>query len=241
MASTLNNEYLSTDGGNDTASGLMRPVAFPLAPELAVPVHSSLYLVLKRCFDIALSGYALVILAPVFLLVALLISFSDGLPILYRQRRIGRHGTEFWIYKFRTMRKDADEILKSSPALREQFEKNFKLDRDPRIIGPGKWLRELSIDELPQLWNVLKGEMSIVGPRPVLRHELTTMYGVDAAFYEAVKPGCAGLWQCSGRNDTTYKERIELDKEYVRRASMRFDFEICCKTFVAVALRRGAK
>ena len=198
------------------------------------------YLKHKRLFDILVAFWALVITSPLMLVVSILIFLSDGFPLLYKQQRVGKGGKLFTIFKLRTMRKDADSILENDHHFRLEFEENFKLKSDPRVIGVGRWIRAMSIDEFPQLINVLRGEMSIVGPRPVLQREIEVMYGENACFYLALKPGCAGLWQCSGRNDTTYEKRVQLDKEYVLNASMKMDAEICVKTFVAVILKHGA-
>jgi exopolysaccharide production protein ExoY len=197
------------------------------------------YQVGKRLFDILMSAALIVVLAPVLLLIAAAIALQDGFPVIFRQRRLGLYGRPFTIFKFRTMRKDAEEILRSRPDLMEEYRLTYKIKNDPRISKLGGFLRKTSLDELPQLFNVLMGAMSLVGPRPIVEPELSK-YGENAELYLAMKPGCAGLWQCSGRSDTTYDERVALDREYYHRSSLRYDCTILSRTFLAVVQRRGA-
>jgi len=205
-----------------------------------VPVQRPGYLRAKRALDIVLASAGLVVLFPLLLLVSVLVFASDGAPIFFRHERVGKNRRTIRIYKFRTMRKGAMEALEADHALKEQFEKNYKLKQDPRITPFGRLLRDTSIDELPQLVNVLKGEMSLVGPRPIVVPELPR-YGDYQEVYLSLIPGCAGLWQCSGRSDTTYEERVRLDVEYARNASIAFDLAIMARTFVALLRRRGAR
>jgi undecaprenyl-phosphate galactose phosphotransferase len=191
--------------------------------------------------DIVLATVGLIVSAPILIIVSVGIARVDGLPVLYRQKRVGKDGRLFWIYKLRSMRKDADEILKRDAKLRAEYEKNYKLEHDPRITPIGHFIRKTSIDEFPQFFNVLKGDMSIVGPRPVVPKELEVLYGENASYYVSVKPGCAGLWQCSGRSDTDYDSRIALDIEYVDKASLWFDVSIAARTLVAILARKGAR
>jgi exopolysaccharide production protein ExoY len=197
------------------------------------------YQVGKRIFDLVVTLIALVLLFPIFLIVSILVVATSGFPAVYRQTRVGRHGKHFKIYKFRSMVKNADEILRSRPELMEEYKRTYKIVNDPRISRIGGFLRKSTLDELPQLFNVLKGEMSLVGPRPVVPPELE-MFGEDKDIYLFMKPGCAGLWQCSGRSDLSYEERIRLDLMYCRKASLRYDFRILCRTFLAIIMRRGA-
>lgn len=199
------------------------------------------YLVAKRILDIVVAAFAGVLFLPIVCLVALVICCVDGFPPFYRQQRVGKGGKVFWIYKIRSMRKDADQILLRNPKLLEEFEKNFKLENDPRIIPViGNFIRATSIDELPQLFNVLRGDMSIVGPRPIVTKELESLYGDFARYYLAVKPGCAGLWQCSGRSEVAYDERVQLDVKYVQSLSIAGDIKILFLTAVAILARKGA-
>ena len=170
---------------------------------------------LKRAFDLALAITALLLLAPVFLTVALLIKASDRGPILYRHTRVGRQGERFECLKFRTMATNADErlarILLEDPYAAQEWEETQKLRNDPRITAIGAFLRKSSLDELPQIWNVIRGDMSIIGPRPITRAELNR-YGKERRYYLLVRPGITGLWQVSGRSSTGYDKRIRYDR-----------------------------
>ncbi len=199
---------------------------------------------LKRAMDVVLSSLGIVILSPLLLIVALLVKVTSEGPIIYLQRRIGYKGRPFFVYKFRTMYKDADkrlnEILKNDPEKAREWEENRKLSDDPRITPLGKFLRRTSLDELPQLFNVLKGDMSLVGPRPVTKEEIDRFYGEDAQYYLMVRPGITGLWQVSGRSDTDYRFRIETDVWYVLNWSPWLDFMILAKTVWVVLSAKGA-
>ncbi len=198
---------------------------------------------LKRIVDLAVAGTALIILGPLMLLAALLIKITTPGPVFYRHRRLGRNMREFNVLKFRTMYHNADkileEILKNDPVKRAEFEKNFKLKDDPRITPIGKWLRKLSIDELPQLLNVLAGQMSLVGPRPIVDKEISYYLDYSLLLFR-VPPGLTGLWQISGRTDTSYEERVRLDTRYVREWSIFGDLAIIFKTIPVVLSRKGA-
>jgi exopolysaccharide production protein ExoY len=188
---------------------------------------------IKRALDITLSAGALVFLSPGLLLIAAILFAIDGGPVIYRHNRVGRNGRMFGCLKFRSMYRDADRrleaILESDPALRKEWADSQKLFDDPRVHRFGRLLRRSSLDELPQLFNVLRGEMSIVGPRPIVTDELPR-YGEHADCYLAVTPGITGLWQVSGRNGTGYDERVRLDVEYCRTRSTRRDLIIMLKT-----------
>ncbi|MCB8933334.1 MAG: sugar transferase [Fimbriimonadaceae bacterium] len=201
--------------------------------------HRPLFRITKRIFDIVVSLVLLVLLLPLFALVALVIIVTDGTPVTFRQQRIGLNGKLFYLYKFRSMVRNADEILQSRPELMEEYRKYYKIKDDPRISPVGQFLRSTTLDELPQLFNVLRGEMSLVGPRPIVEPELAK-FGDAQEIYLSMKPGCAGLWQCSGRSDTTYEERVAYESLYYRKASPAFDLLILWRTFWAVILRRGA-
>jgi Undecaprenyl-phosphate galactose phosphotransferase WbaP len=198
----------------------------------------------KRIIDFLLTIPCLLFGCGVMALIALLVKWDSPGPVLFKHRRITRAGGTINIYKFRTMNIDAQErlesLLKSDPALKEQWEKYGKLDHDPRITRMGEWLRKTSLDELPQLLNVLQGKITLVGPRPIIADELRH-YGDDADLFDKVLPGITGLWQVSGRNELTYKERVRLDKYYVNNWSVWLDIYILAKTFVAVLFRHGAR
>lgn len=199
----------------------------------------------KRPFDILFSTLAIIVFLPVMLIIALAIKLTDGGSVIYKQRRVGKNGEEFTIYKFRTMYMDSDErlkeLLRNNPELREEWDKCFKLKNDPRITPIGKILRKTSLDELPQFFNVLKGDMSIVGPRPVVREELDRFYKEKAVFYKSVKPGITGFWQVECRSDVEdYEERVKMDEWYVKNQSFLFDIRIILKTIKVMLTGKGA-
>lgn len=199
---------------------------------------------LKRSFDFILSTLLLPALIPVILFIAILIKLDSPGPVFFRQVRQGRSGKPFNVWKFRTMYVDAkqrlNEILEKDPEQKKEWEMYYKLKNDPRISRVGKLLRESSLDELPQVFNVFKGEMSLVGPRPVLASELDQYYGDYRLYYESVRPGISGLWQVSGRNDLDYDKRVNLDAWYVLNWSIWFDIVILWKTIFVVLRRKGA-
>ncbi|HBE18928.1 MAG TPA: galactosyl-1-phosphate transferase [Cyanobacteria bacterium UBA11149] len=187
----------------------------------------------KRLFDVAFSLSVLILFSPVYLLLALLISISSPGPIFYIQERVGKDYKPFGCLKFRTMVENADEILldimASSPDLRQEFADNFKLKQDPRITKIGRFLRLTSLDEFPQFWNVLKGDMSVVGPRPLVPEELPK-YGRYMDKVLTIRPGITGLWQVSGRNDIPYERRVQMDVYYVNSRNFWIDLWVVMKT-----------
>jgi len=201
------------------------------------------YIFSKRFLDISVALFALIILSPVFLVISLFYLFGDNKgPIFYQQKRIGMGHQEFGIYKFRSMIVGAEEKLYANKDLYAKFVANgYKLptEEDPRITKFGAFLRKTSIDELPQFINILNGEMSIVGPRPVVEKELVE-YGDDVDKFLSVKPGAMGLWQASGRSEIQYPERAELEIGYVDQADLWFDFKILFMTIIAVFKGEGA-
>jgi exopolysaccharide production protein ExoY len=202
-----------------------------------------LRLIAKRVIDVVGASLFLILLAPVLVVVAVMVGL-DGGQILYTHRRVGRGGQHFNCLKFRTMCADADlalaALLERDEALRQEWLATRKLRDDPRVTRVGRILRMASLDELPQLLNVLNGEMSLVGPRPVLQQELDTFYGPAAFYYLSVRPGITGLWQVNGRSDTDYKERVMLDVQYAKEISLRSDFWILMRTAAVVLKCRGA-
>ncbi|MBN9241950.1 MAG: sugar transferase [Mesorhizobium sp.] len=199
--------------------------------------------IFKRFFDITAAVSGLVVLSPLLLMLALLVKFSDGGRVIYGHRRIGRNGRIFRCLKFRTMVENGDEVLAthlaSHPQDREEWAATRKLQNDPRVTAVGAVLRKLSLDELPQIFNILRGEMSFVGPRPVVDDELT-LYGTAASFYLQSRPGLTGLWQVSGRNDVSYGTRVAFDRHYVENWSFTFDLKILIWTVPAVFSSRGS-
>lgn len=199
------------------------------------------YLFIKRFFDLLLSLVAIIILSPLFLIIAILIKIDSEGPVFFKHKRIGKNGKIIGIYKFRSMVINAEELIKKfTPEQKAEYEKNFKLDNDPRITKIGKFLRKSSLDELPQLINILIGNMSIVGPRPIVKKELEK-YGKNKDKFLSVTPGLTGFWQASGRSDVSYDERIKMELYYVDNCSLWLDFKIILKTFVAVIKKEGAK
>lgn len=198
---------------------------------------------IKRAFDIAGAAAGVLVLSPLFLLIALLVKASDGGSVLYGHRRVGRGGSVFHCLKFRTMVSDGDAVLaahfRDNPDAKSEWEATRKLKDDPRVTRVGTVLRKLSLDELPQIINILLGDMSIVGPRPVVRDELE-YYGKAAVFYLKSRPGLTGLWQVSGRNDVSYDSRVAFDRHYVENWSLVQDIRIILKTVPAVCLSRGS-
>jgi Undecaprenyl-phosphate galactose phosphotransferase WbaP len=197
----------------------------------------------KRILDLALILMGSIVCIPLCILVALWVKWDSPGPVFYSQRRIGFGGEEFRAWKFRSMIRDADgvlqEYLAGNPELREEWERDHKLRNDPRLTRAGRFLRRTSLDELPQLWNVWKGEMSLVGPRPIVYAEVSR-YGASFGLYTKVKGGITGLWQVSGRTDTTYDQRVQLDKFYVRNWSVWLDLCILFRTIGIVFIGKGA-
>uniref|UniRef100_A0A7C3WY21 Sugar transferase n=1 Tax=Dictyoglomus turgidum TaxID=513050 RepID=A0A7C3WY21_9BACT len=194
---------------------------------------------IKEIIDIVLGTIGLILFSPLFIIIAILIKLDSEGPIFYKHLRVGRYGKPFYLWKFRTMYKDADKILDKYPELKKEFEKEFKLKNDPRVTRIGKFLRKFSLDEIPQIFNILKGEMSIVGPRPVTFKELEK-YGEYKDEVLRVKPGLTGLWQVSGRSDLDYARRIALDLYYIQNWSLLLDIKIILKTIPAVFFGKGA-
>lgn len=198
---------------------------------------------LKIIFDFALTLVGTVAISPILIFIAIWIYKDSPGPVIFKHIRIGKDGREFPCYKFRSMCVDAKEklaeLLENDPVAKAEWERDFKLKNDPRITKSGAFLRKTSLDELPQIFNVLKGEMSLVGPRPVIEEELER-YGEYVNDYLMVKPGITGMWQVSGRSDIDYKERVLLDSWYVRNWSVWIDIVMLVKTLKVVLLRKGA-
>ena len=198
---------------------------------------------LKTVFDYALTAVGTICISPLLAYVAYRIKKEDPGPVFFAHMRIGKDGKPFPCYKFRSMVTNSQEMLQKylaeNPAAREEWERDFKLKDDPRVTPIGKVLRRTSLDELPQIFNVLRGEMSLVGPRPVVQEELDKYYGETAKLYCTVKPGITGLWQVSGRSDTTYAERVALDEEYIRHRSFLKDVDILIRTIKVVSSKGG--
>lgn len=191
------------------------------------------YIYLKRFFDVILSLIGLIVLAIPFLIIAAFVKFCDGVPVLYTQERVGKDGRRFQIYKFRSMYVDAGKLLEKLKEQNEVTGPMFKMKNDPRITSVGRFLRKTSLDELPQLWNVLRGDMSLVGPRPPLPREVAKYSEYDLQRLWVI-PGCTGLWQATERNNVGFEEMVKLDLEYIQKRSLLFDAKIILLTVVAI-------
>lgn len=204
---------------------------------------SRVYSITKRVIDIFGAIIGLILSSPLFLCISIFYLFGDSKgPIFFKQVRIGKHGEKFYIYKFRSMIVNAEEKLRADKELYQKYlRNNYKLEphEDPRITNLGRFLRRTSLDEIPQLINVLKGEMSLVGPRPVVEEELKE-YGSNVSKFLSVKPGMTGYWQVSGRSAVGYPERVDIELHYIENQSLLFDITILIKTVWEVLLKRGA-
>ncbi|MFC7397625.1 sugar transferase [Chelatococcus sp. GCM10030263] len=224
---------------NESANHAALASQLPLDTDVQVAPLGGL---LKRALDVSIASLALIWFSPLFLLVALLIKLTDRGPVLYRHMRVGHGGQLFPCLKFRTMVVNSDEVLRrhlqTSPDAAREWAATRKLKDDPRITSVGAVLRRLSLDELPQLINILRGQMSIVGPRPVVFDELA-LYGQDAGYYLRSRPGLTGAWQINGRNDVSYGERVAFDRDYVEHWSLWTDLVIIAKTVPAVVVAKG--
>lgn len=208
---------------------------------LAIEVRHDFF---KRAFDVLFSLGALTICFPILFIIALIVRCTSKGWVIYGHERIGRAGVPFKCYKFRTMYPDADirlkELLASNPELKKEWDLKHKLTNDPRITPIGRFLRKTSLDEFPQFWNVLKGDLSVVGPRPVVKSELIKHIGRKAPLLLSVRPGLTGLWQISGRSNTSYQERIRLDEEYISTRTFFLDLKLIAKTIPAMIFSKGA-
>jgi len=202
------------------------------------------HLPVKRVFDITFSLMVMLLGLPIFAFIALAIKLTSRGKVIYFHERVGRGGKTFPCYKFRTMHEDADErleeMLKNDQDLRSEWETTHKLKNDPRITPIGNFLRKASLDELPQFWNVLRGDLSVVGPRPVVQQEIIEHFGSKAIKILSVRPGLTGIWQVSGRSNTTYTQRIQLDERYVDNHSLALDIKLIMKTIPCMMNANGA-
>lgn len=200
----------------------------------SITVTNSIYLFVKRVFDFIISSILLIVLSPLFLVIILAIKLDSKGKAIYTQTRIGQNGKTFKLYKFRSMIVDADkvlfELLDKNPDMKMEYDIHKKLKNDPRVTKVGKLIRKLSIDELPQLFNVFNGEMSLIGNRPYLEREIKDM----GKYYDEIvktKPGITGYWQVNGRSQTTFRSRCKMEADYSKRASLKLDMQIFLKTF----------
>ena len=200
----------------------------------------NVYLHIKRFFDIVISTIGLIVLSPVFLILAIIVKVDSKGPIFFAHTRIGKNGKKFKMYKFRTMYENAQDMIKDfTPEQMKEYKENSKLENDPRITKIGKILRKTSLDELPQIINILKGELSIIGPRPIIEPELEK-YEENKEKFLSLTPGLTGYWQANGRSNTTYEERMQMELYYVDNMSFKLDIKIFFKTILSVIKREGA-
>ncbi|MCP5095736.1 MAG: sugar transferase [Chloroflexi bacterium] len=228
-ASTITKSLLNNPEKTDTIS----------QKETATGQSSRLGRILKASFDYMVTIPGLLLISPLFLALALLVRLDSPGPVFYRRRVLGKSGRVYYAFKFRTMYVNGDEILAQYPKLRRELDKNYKLKCDPRITKVGNFLRKYSLDELPQLLNVLNQDMSLIGPRMITPEEISK-YGEHGEKLMTVMPGLSGLWQVSGRSDTTYDERIQLDMAYVENWSVMLDLKILFQTPMIVLRGDGA-
>lgn len=220
--------------GDGTSAELPSEAAATVAKATAPPLAG---LAVKRAIDIVGALTFFIVFGPLYVLVALCVCIGGGRPVHFCQMRLGRQGRSFRFYKFRSMVLDADRVLErhlaADPAARAEWDAYQKLENDPRILPVGRFLRQLSLDELPQFWNVLIGDMSLVGPRPCMERQ-RTLYGAAWEHYATMRPGLTGLWQVSRRNQLTFAQRAELDIHYVEHWSLWLDCKILARTVRAV-------
>lgn len=211
-----------------------------LIPKMEKTDKKAQYNKIKRMLDVIIATIGLIVLAPIVLVIAIIIKLDSKGPVFFAHTRIGKNGKKFKMYKFRTMYENAQEMIKEfTPEQMKEWKENFKLKDDPRITKIGKFLRKTSLDELPQIVNIIKGDLSIIGPRPIIDEELEK-YGENKEKFLSVTPGLTGYWQANGRSETSYEQRMEMELYYVENESFKLDVQIFLKTFISVLKKEGA-
>ena len=211
-----------------------------IVPKIAKKASKINYMRVKRVFDLVISTIGLIILSPIFLILAIIVKLDSKGPVFFAHTRYGKNGKKFKMYKFRTMYENAQDMINDfTPEQMKEWKENFKLQDDPRITKVGKFLRKTSLDELPQIVNIIKGDLSIIGPRPVIEEELEK-YGENKEKFLSVTPGLTGYWQANGRSSTTYEQRMEMELYYIDHISPKLDFKIFFKTIESVIKKEGA-
>ena len=225
---------------NGEATENLSILRLPTKEEKQLKRKSGIYKFVKRATDVTLSSIALIILSPVFLIIAVAIKLDSKGPVFFKHTRIGKNGKIIKLYKFRSMVINAEELIKSfTPEQMKEYKENYKLTNDPRITKVGNFLRKTSLDELPQLINIIKGDLSIIGPRPVVAEELKKyQYNIDK--FLSVTPGLTGYWAANGRSNTTYEERMEMELYYIDNLSFKMDLKVFFKTILSVVKKEGA-
>lgn len=203
-------------------------------------ISKKVYIKIKRVIDVILASIALILLSPVFAIIAIAIKIDSKGPVFFAHKRIGKNGNIIKLYKFRSMVINAEELIKLfTPEQMKEYKANYKLTNDPRITKVGKFLRKTSLDELPQLINIINGDLSIIGPRPVVADELEK-YGVNKDKFLSVTPGLTGYWAANGRSNTTYEQRMEMELYYIDNLSLKMDIKVFFKTILSVVKKEGA-
>ena len=211
-----------------------------IVPKIAKKARKINYMSVKRVFDLVISTIGLIILSPIFLILAIIVKLDSKGPVFFAHTRYGKNGKKFKMYKFRTMYENAQDMINDcTPEQMKEWKENFKLQDDPRITKVGKFLRKTSLEELPQIVNIIKGDLSIIGPRPVIEEELEK-YGENKEKFLSVTPGLTGYWQANGRSSTTYEQRMEMELYYIDHISPKLDFKIFFKTIESVIKKEGA-
>lgn len=236
-----NIQYLATSKREIASSPAPTAAIYPARSSVDWRRPNAMYPIVKRIIDVAIASLLLVLILPFVAIIALVIKATSPGAVIFRQIRVGQNMRLFTCYKFRSMVDNAEWHLEQNAELCATHAISWKLKKDPRVTRVGRVLRKLSLDELPQLVNVIKGDMSLVGPRPVQIAELEKMYGPHAPAVTAVRPGITGLWQVSGRSSLTYEQRIELDIDYMLKRSLVFDLMILLRTIPCLLLRHGAQ
>lgn len=215
-------------------------IVIPKITRITQKVGKINYLPIKRIFDVIIASIGLIVLLPIFLLLTIVIKIDSKGTVFFAHTRIGKNGKKFKMYKFRTMYENAQEMINDfTPEQMKEWKENFKLKDDPRITKIGKFLRKTSLDELPQIINIIKGDLSIVGPRPVIDAEIEK-YGEDKEKFLSVTPGLTGYWQVNGRSAITYEDRMKMELYYINHMSAKLDLQIFFKTFIKVLKKEGA-
>ena len=211
-----------------------------IVPKIAKGASKINYISVKRIIDVIISIIGLIVLSPIFLILAIIIKLDSKGPVFFAHTRYGKDGKKFKMYKFRTMYENAQDMINDfTPEQMKEWKENFKLQDDPRITKVGKFLRKTSLDELPQIVNIIKGDLSIIGPRPVIEEELEK-YGDNKDKFLSVTPGLTGYWQANGRSSTTYEQRMEMELYYIDNISPKLDVKIFFKTVESVIKKEGA-
>ena len=209
--------------------------------DVKTKISKKVYIKIKRVIDVILASVALILLSPLFAIIAIAIKIDSKGPVFFAHKRIGKNGKIIKLYKFKSMVINAEELIKSfTPEQMREYKENYKLTNDPRITKVGKFLRKTSLDELPQLINIINGDLSIIGPRPVVADELEK-YGVNKDKFLSVTPGLTGYWAANGRSNTTYEQRMEMELYYIDNLSLKMDIKVFFKTILSVLKKEGAR